>query len=62
LEETPLGRSLLAQGILTAEMLAAVKRDPLRYVRRGERRFLHYLPLAGEGRDLEWTRELLRGL
>jgi hypothetical protein len=58
--DTPLGRSLLAEGVLTAEKLQAFKRDPLRYARRGEHRLLHYLPLAGEGRDLDWTREFLR--
>ena len=62
IEETPLGRSLLADGIVTRAKLQDFHRDPLRYARAGERRSLHYLPLAGEGRDLDWARELVRRL
>jgi hypothetical protein len=61
-EETPLGQNLLTDGIATREKLQDFQRDPLRYARGGERRSLHYLPLAGEGRDLGWTRDFLRGL
>jgi hypothetical protein len=60
--ETPLGRSLLAEGILTAEKLQDIKRDPLVRRRGGGGESLKYLPLAGEGRSLAWTRELLRQL
>jgi hypothetical protein len=68
-EDTPLGRSLLAEGILTAEKLQAIQRDPLVRLpaaggsplrRRGYA--LHYLPLAGEGKSLAFTRQLLGGL
>jgi hypothetical protein len=62
LAETPLGRSLLAEGILSDEQLQDFQRDPLRYAGGGERRSLHYLPLAGEGQDLGWARDFLRRL
>jgi hypothetical protein len=67
IEETPLGQSLWAQGILTVEKLQDFRRDPLRYTRgagpgSGSPGSLHYLPLAGEGQNLSWTREFLRGL
>ncbi len=71
--ETPLGRSLLAERVLTAEKLQAIKRDPLVRLRRDNPRLrpgggdeasplagsLEYLPLAGEGKSLDLTRQLL---
>jgi len=60
--ETPLGKSLLTEGILTAEKLEDLKRDPLRYARDADPRLLHYLPLVGEGRGLDWLRGFLREL
>jgi hypothetical protein len=57
--ETPLGRSLLAEGILSAEQLERLPREPLRRVRGRVHGGLHYLPLAGEGQDLAWVREFL---
>ncbi len=60
--ETPLGRSLLAQGVLTAEKLQAIKRDPLVRLPEAAGGVLHYLPLAGEGKGLDFTRQLLRSL
>jgi hypothetical protein len=66
--DTPLGRSLLAEGVLSAENLQALKGEPLARLRAAAGGgpagpgSLHYLPLAGEGRDLAWTREFLRGL
>jgi hypothetical protein len=67
IDETPLGRSLVADGIVTREKLQDLRRDPLRYAGdagrgSGSSGSLHYLPLAGEGRDLGWVRELLRRL
>lgn len=59
---TPLGKSLLAEGIITEPALRSLKRDPLAYLHRGGRRTLEYLPLAGEGRSLEWLKDLLRGV
>jgi hypothetical protein len=60
--DTPLGRSLLAEGILTAEKLQDIKRDPLVYARGGDRRSLEYLPLTGEGQSLALVRDFLRRL
>ena len=60
--ETPLGGSLLAEGILTAQKLQDIKRDPLVRLRGGGGGSLEYLPLAGEGKSLGWTRDLLRRL
>jgi hypothetical protein len=57
-----LGRVLVAEGIVTRVKLQDFQRDPLRYAGGGERRSLHYLPLAGEGRDLGWVREFVRRL
>ncbi len=62
LAETPLGRSLRAQGVVTAEKLQELRREPLRYARHGDHRLLHYLPLAGEGQGLAWVGEFLRRL
>lgn len=70
LEDTPLGRSLLAERVLTAEKLQAIKRDPLVRLRGDSPRLrraegappagsLEYLPLAGEGKNLDFTRQLL---
>jgi len=60
--DTPLGRSLLANGIVTEPRLRSLKADPLAYSGQGAHRILHYLPLAGQGRSLAWVRELLRRL
>jgi hypothetical protein len=60
--DTPLGRSLWAQGMVTAEKLEDLRREPLRYARHGDRRLLHYLPLAGQGQGLSWVGEFLRRL
>jgi len=62
LADTPLGRSLRAQGVVTAEKLQELRGEPLRYARHGEHRVLHYLPLAGEGQGLAWVGEFLRRL
>ena len=60
--ETPLGKSLRAQGMVTAQMLQDLRREPLRYTHHGNHRILHYLPLAGEGQGLAWVGEFLRRL
>ena len=60
--DTPLGRSLLADGIVTEPRLRSLKADPLAYSGQGAQRILHYLPLTDEGRDLAGVRQLLRGL
>ncbi len=60
--ETPLGRSLLAEGILSGERLDRLPQEPLRRVRGRSHGALHYLPLAGEGQDLAWLRDFLRRL
>jgi hypothetical protein len=64
---TPLGRRLLDEGVLTAERLQAVKRDPLVRLpgsagQDGLSAGLYYLPLAGGGQSLDFTKQLLRGL
>jgi len=60
--ETPLGRLLAAEGLLTAEQLSGLASEPLRRTREGSHRALHYLPLSGEGQDLDWVRDFLRRL
>ena len=62
LADTPLGRSLRADGILSDEQLLGLPSEPLRRVQGGSHRTLHYLPLAGEGQDLDWARDFLRRL
>jgi hypothetical protein len=66
-EETPLGRRLCAEGVLTAERLQVLKREPLARLRAqapgfGSAGSLQYFPLAGEGRDLAWVKDFLRRL
>jgi hypothetical protein len=62
LADTPLGRSLRAEGILSSEQLLGLPSEPLRRLQGGSHRALHYLPLAGEGQDLDWARDFLRRL
>jgi hypothetical protein len=62
LADTPLGRRLRADGILSDQQLLGLPSEPLRRVQGGSHRTLHYLPLAGEGQDLDWARDFLRKL
>ena len=62
LADTPLGRSLRADGILSDELFHDLPSEPLRRMQGGSHRTLHYLPLAGEGQDLDWARDFLRRL
>jgi len=48
--------------LLTAEQLSGLASEPLRRTREGSHRALHYLPLSGEGQDLDWARDFLRRL
>jgi hypothetical protein len=59
---TPLGRELIRSGAATAEVLNAVKRQPLAFARRGDATALEYLPLSCEGQGVEAVRDLLRRL